>query len=94
MGVQAGLGKAQKAYAALSPAEARDYDQLNRPILRRYDITDESYRQRFRSGRRGKEESNRELVARLNNLAGKWLKEKLIKGHVNKLLTRLFWSSS
>ena len=69
-------GKAQKAYAALSPAEAGDYDQLKRAILRRYDITDESYRQRFRSGRRGKEESNHELVARLNDLAGKWLKEK------------------
>lgn len=59
-------GKAQKAYAALSTAEAGDYNRLKEAILRRYDITDESYRQRFRSGKRGEDESNRELVARLN----------------------------
>ena len=65
-------GKAQKAYAALSPAEAGDYDKHKEAILRRHDITEESYRQRFRAGKRGREESNRELVARLNNLANKW----------------------
>ena len=69
-------GKAQKAYAALPTAEAGKYEQLKEAILRQYDITDESYRQWFRSGKRGKEESNRELVARLNDLATKWLKSK------------------
>lgn len=69
-------GKAQKAYAALSVAEAGDYDRLREAILRRYDINEESYRQRFRTGKRGKDESNRELVARLNDLATKWLKSR------------------
>lgn len=47
-------GRAQKAYAALSSAEAGDYRKLKEAILRRYDITDESYCQRFQSGKRGK----------------------------------------
>ncbi len=75
-------GKAQKAYAALSPGEAGDYDRLKEAILRRYDITDESYRQRFRSGKRGRDESNRELVVRLNDLATKWLKSKETRNDV------------
>ena len=69
-------GKAQKAYSALPAEEAGDYKLLKEAILRRYDITDESYRQRFCSGRRGKEESNKELVVCLNDLATKWLKER------------------
>ena len=69
-------GKAQKAYASLPVDKAGDYDSLKEAVLRRYDITDESYRQRFRSGKRGKDESNKELVTRLNDLATKWLKSK------------------
>ena len=69
-------GKAQKAYASLSVVEAGDYDILKEAILNRYDITDKSYRQRFRNGKRAKDESNRELVVRLNDLVTKWLESK------------------
>ena len=61
----------------MSPAEAGDYSRLKDAIFRRYDITDESYRQRFRTGKHGsRDETNRELVVRLNDLATKWLKSK------------------
>ena len=39
------VGKAQQAYAAMNPEDAA---QLKKAILRRYDINEESYRQRFR----------------------------------------------
>ena len=68
------VGKAQQAYAGLSVDDASDYDQLKSAILRRYDITEESYRQRFRAAKPGPGESNRELAARLEDLAGKWMK--------------------
>ena len=42
-------------------------------ILACYDTTDVSYRQQFRSSIRRKEESNWELLARLLNLATKWM---------------------
>ena len=75
-------GKAQKAYASLSVADASKYDQLKEAILRCCDITDESYRQRFRSVKRDRGESNREMVARLNDLATKWLKSQQSRDQV------------
>ena len=68
------VGKAQQAYAALSAEDATSYDTLRKAILLRYDITEESYRQRFRSCKRSAGESSRELVARLDDLAMKWFK--------------------
>ena len=43
------VGKAQQAYAALSAVDASDYGKLKEAILQRFDITEESYRQRFRT---------------------------------------------
>ena len=68
------IGKAQQAYAGLSTEDASDYNKLKEAILQRYDITEESYRQRFRAIKRKSGESSKELVARLNDLALKWLK--------------------
>ena len=69
------VGRAQQAYAALSSVDAASYEKLKAAILQRYDITEESYRQRFRSVRKKTGESSRELVSRLNDLAHKWLKD-------------------
>lgn len=66
----------QKACAALSVTDAGDNDWLEEAILRWYDVTEESYRQCFRLGKRGDQESNQELVAWLSDLATKWLKLK------------------
>ena len=62
-------GKAQQAYVA---DEAKDYAKLKKAILHCYDINGESYRQRFRSAVRKQGETNRELAARLDDLADKW----------------------
>ena len=63
------VGKAQEAYAALSLQEAKNYNMVKEANLRRYDITDESYRQHFRSVKKKSEESYRELATRLADLA-------------------------
>ena len=67
-------GKAQQAYTGLTAANGGDYEKLKLAILRRYDITDDSYRQCFRAARLRLGESNWELVARLEDLASKWTK--------------------
>ncbi len=63
------IGKAQQAYAALTTEEAADYEKLKKAILIRYDINEESYRKQFRTAKKA---ANRELKARLDNLAAKW----------------------
>ena len=68
-------GKAQQAYALLPTDQALDYDVVKAAILRRYDITEETYCQRFRASTKGVEEMHRELATRLGDLANKWLKD-------------------
>ena len=68
-------GKAQQAYAAMAAEEAGDYDRVKTAILRRYNINVETYRQQFRAATKRGEESHRELLVRLQDLAQKWVKE-------------------
>ena len=75
MGVQGGIGKAQHAYAAMPVAESGKYDGVKAAILRRYDIDEETYRQRFwLAAKKMPEETNRELATRLQDLFRKWTK--------------------
>ena len=67
-------GKAQQAYAAMEPDRAAHYGQLKEAILRRYDISEETYRQRFRSAARKDGETYRELATRIEDLLDKWTK--------------------
>ena len=68
------VGKAQQAYASLSTRDVGCCEKVKEAIFQRYDITEESYRQRFRAGKRKPGESSREMVARLDDLAPRWLK--------------------
>ena len=40
-------GKAQQAFAAMTPEEASSYDRVKQAIFLRYNITEETYRHRF-----------------------------------------------
>ena len=68
-------GKAQLAFAAVSPSDSGNYEKIKSAILIRYGINDEEYRRRFRSERRKDGETNRELAVRLMEWQAKWLKE-------------------
>ena len=59
-------------YTALHSDEAKEYNQLKDAVLRRYDISEETYRQRFWAAMM---ESNRKLAVRVKDLAAKWLKQ-------------------
>ena len=58
-------GKAQQPYAAMKPKDAGEYLEVKGAVLRRYDINEETYRQRFRSTTRQESESYSEVVTRL-----------------------------
>ena len=68
-------GRAQQAYASLPPEKAGDYTEVRAAILRRYDISPETYRQKFRAAKKKDYEAYAELATRLQDLAGKWLAE-------------------
>ena len=44
-------GKALDVYSRLSSDEATDYDKLSDALLKRYQLTEEGFRQKFRSGK-------------------------------------------
>ena len=68
--------KALAAYANMAPEEACNYDCLKDTILKRYNISEETYRQRFRSCRKKGEESYQEHASRLRDLFSKWIQPK------------------
>eukprot|EP00731_Ephydatia_muelleri_P002480 Em0001g2480a len=68
-------GKAQLAFAAMRAEDTGSYRCLIDAILRRYDISEETYRRRFREAVKKEEETVSELTVRLNDLLQKWTKE-------------------
>ena len=81
-------GKAQQAYAALTPEDAKDYDAVQTAILRRYNINEETYRQRFRTLKPKPEESPQEFMTRLQDLGSRWTRETSTHQELLDLLVR------
>ena len=59
----------QGTTGAMNSKEAKDYTKPKKAILQQFDINEESYRQWFQSAAQKQGEKNRELAARLDNLA-------------------------
>lgn len=68
-------GKAQQAFAAMETAGAGNYTEVKAAILQRYNINEETYRQRLRSIRPKEEETHQELAVRVQDLTRKWAKD-------------------
>ena len=66
------MGKAQSVYAAMGAEDALDYLVLKEAILKRYDISEDTYKHRFR---RTEKELVSKLVVRLNDDFRKWTRE-------------------
>ena len=81
-------GKAQQAYAAMRAEDAGTYQLLKEAILRRYDVSDETYRQRFRETVKKEDETVSELAVRLDDLLQKWTKDCKTVAEVRDLMVR------
>ena len=81
-------GKAQQAYAAMRAEDAGTYQLLKEAILRHYDISDETYRQRFRETVKKEDETVSELAVRLDDLLQKWTKDCKTVAEVRDLMLR------
>ena len=79
-------GKAQLAFAALPVSDSADYDAIKTAVLIRYDINEDSYKNRFRSSKRKEGETNREFGVRMMDSLTKWLKEHKTVNQVHQVL--------
>ena len=82
-------GKALQVFATMGNKDSKDYEKVKEAIFRRYDINDETYRQRFRTVNLKENETPLEMVTTLQDLADKWLqkndsKEKVIDAIVRE----------
>jgi predicted transcriptional regulator len=68
-------GKAQKAFAAMETTGAGKYMDVKAAILQRYNINEETYRQRLRSIRPKEDETHQELAVRVQDLTRKYCKK-------------------
>ena len=85
------IGKAQQAYAAMDYNHTDDYAEVKAAILRRYAITEETYRQIFRTIHKSGNETYVELMVWLRDLANKWMWDcKSVEAVIEKLAVEQF----
>ena len=73
MGNSAGRTFDWESNGSLCPVDALLYDKVKEAILRRYEISEETYRQRFRQDHKKGEESYREYADRLRDHFKRWV---------------------
>ena len=66
-------GKALDVYSRLSVDDANDYDKLREALLKRYQLTEEGFRQKFRNSKQEVGETAGQFVIRLNNYLSRWM---------------------
>ena len=66
-------GKALDVYSRLSETAAVDYKQLKEALLKRYELTENGFRKRFRGGKPEDGESPEQFVTRLNRYLTRWV---------------------
>ena len=66
-------GKALDVYSRLSSTEALDYDKLCEALLKRYQLTEEGFRQKFRTSKQEPGETAGQFAVRLSNYLSRWM---------------------
>ncbi len=72
-------GKAQEAYASLSPEASLDYDQVKSAVLRSYELVPEAYRQKFRRYKKTEGQSYAEFGRKKMVLFDRWCSAQEVK---------------
>ena len=67
-------GKALGVYARLSNDEAKDYDKVKDALLKRYQLTEDGFRLKFREGQPESGESPGQFLTRIGNYLARWMK--------------------
>lgn len=73
------MGKAQEAYASLSPEVSLNYDQVKSAVLRSYELVPEAYRQKFRRYKKAEGQSYVEFGHEKIALFDRWCSAQDVK---------------
>ena len=91
-------GKALEAYTRLSNADAGDFDKVKQALLKRFELTQEGFRQKFRSCQPESGESAPQFALRLENYLVRWVEladtAKTFEGLKDLLLREQFINAS
>ena len=79
-------GQSPSAYFRVSPTDSLDYDKVRQAILKRYELTPESYCTKLRASHKGSDETFAEWGVRASQLFDRWVEgEGVEKGSCEKL---------
>ena len=65
--------KALDVYSRLSPTDSLNYDKLKDALLKRFQLTEEGFRSKFRSSRPEVGETRPQFVVRLDDYLNRWM---------------------
>lgn len=83
-------GKATEAYTRLSKTDRTNYDVVKEALLRRYNLTDEGYRKKFRESKPEEGETPQQFLVRLKNYLEKWIQLSQSKDAMDLFLIEQF----
>ena len=66
-------GRALEVYSRLSEEAAQDYDRVKLALMKRYDLTEDGYRRKFRASKPEVDESPAQFIVRLDRYLLRWL---------------------
>ena len=66
-------GRALEVYSRLSEEAAQDYDRVKLALMKRYDLTEDGYRRKFRASKPELDESPEQFIVRLDRYLLRWL---------------------
>ena len=78
-------GKALQVYARLTVGDSQDYQKVREALCKRFNLTEEGFRKRFRNAKPEKDESSQEFILRLENLFDKWVQQANIGNDFSQL---------
>ena len=66
-------GRALEVYSRISEEAAQDYDRVKLALMKRYDLTEDGYRRKFRASKPEVDESPEQFIVRLDRYLLRWL---------------------
>ncbi|GFO35685.1 reverse transcriptase [Plakobranchus ocellatus] len=66
-------GRALDCYGRLSAEQAKDYDKVKEALMKRYDLTEDGYRRKFRTCKPAQGESPKTFIVRIVTYLDRWI---------------------